>query len=329
MILDATSLTHRQDCARRHLLELDWFPRKWRAKHLFDFLLIRAILAISITKDPITMADEARTRFLESAANPGLDLPYGIDTYVVAKDWCAMLETIPRAIAKLSLLTIKPAGIVQLNSSTSWRTSSFVDDSGTLHRWLTVDRWNEDALAREMHGWHAFGDMAVLRAPMMIHAIEIGQMRKERRASPWARGWRHPSMPNVNGVHFKHRDGSSFSGWTAMYLADVSHIDADDWVEAMFRDRAVESLIHHVTLNAPSDGVCDDTRQQILIEAARMDEAAMGRVSMPWSAVPMSRGACDNLVPCPYQMACYSENIVDLAATGMYTRREKTVAKEA
>lgn len=329
MIVDAHQLSHYQACQRRHLLELDWYPNKWRAKSLFDRVLTRAILAISNGGDPIASAEEASTTFLEIAANPGLDLSYGANSYQIAKDWCAMLGTIPRALSKLMLLTLRPSSVVQINSTTSWRVQSPADDSGTLHRWVTVDRWNEDALAREMHSWHVFGDMAVLRAPLMLHAIEIGRMSKGRRASSWARGWRHPSMPNINGVHFKHKDGSSYSGWTPMYLAEQANITADDWVEAMWRDHAVEALVHHLTLNAPSDAVCDDTLAQILIEARRMDAAAQERGSTTWRALPMSRAACDGLVPCPFQWACYGDNTIDLEVTGLYKRREKSLERSA
>jgi hypothetical protein len=326
MILSATALTHFQDCRRRHLIELDWYAHHHRPKTLFDRLLSRAIYKLSNGGDPVAEADEARTQFLEAAANPGLDQPYGTNTYQVAKDWCAMLETIPRAVATLVLLTVKPAGVVFLDDLTSWQTTSWMDDSGTLHRWITVDKWNEDALAREMHGWHAFGDMAVLRAPMMLHVIEIGQMRKGRRASQWARGWRHPSVANIHGVHFKHKDGSSYQKWTPLYLADAGDITPEDWVEAMIRDRVIDDVVHHVTVNAPSDAVCEDTVRQMLAEARRM--RAMEREGYDWTEIPMSRGACDGLVPCIWQDACYAvgaSKVVDLITIGLYTRKENVV----
>lgn len=326
MILDATLLTHHQSCARRPVLETDWYPRRWRPKTLFDLVLTRAILSLSSGTSAESCAETARVEFLERAANPGLDLEDGVDPYQQAKDWCVMYETILRVLAKITLLMVKTVGTVSLNSSTGWRGSSLVDDTGTLHRWVTVDRWDADALSREMHSWYTFGDMTAFKSPMMIHAIEIGQIRKGRRASAWARGWRHPSLSNVNGVHFKHRDGSSFTGWTAMHLADHVEYSADDWVDAMIRDRAGYALIHQANLNALSESALAAATGQMLVLGHEIQRAITERGSAPWNSLPMSRGACDSLIPCVWQSACYSENIVDLAATGLYTPREKATA---
>lgn len=325
MILDAHAVTSHQDCRRSYLLHLDYQRIQYRAKSLFDSQLRRAILRLS-TPPPPPVADicaDARTAFLTAAANPGLDLPPGADPYAIAKEWCALLETIPRAIARLVLLTLKPSATVQLFPSVGWRVLANMDDSGTLHRWITVDRWDADALAREMHGWYVFGDMAMLGAPMMIHAIEIGAVRNGRRASPWCRGWQHPHTPNLGWLRFRHADGTGFKGWTAVHLADHAHdITPDEWVDAMWKDGEALARVHHVLLNAPDDAVCEDTRAQLLMLASEMTQAAVERGSTTWRAVPMSRSACDGMVPCQWQDACYAPaDVTDPTTTGLYRLR--------
>jgi nitrite reductase/ring-hydroxylating ferredoxin subunit len=327
VILDAHAVTSHQTCRRDYLLALDYQVIRYRAKSLFDSLLRRAIIRLSAGDAAASVCADARTAFLTAAANPGLDLPAGADPYAIAKEWCAMLDTVPRAIARLVLLTVKPSAIVQLSPSVGWRVLANMDDTGTLHRWITVDRWDGDALAREMHGWYVFGDMAMLGAPLMIHAIEIGGVRHGRRASAWSRGWRHPHTPNLGWLRFRHTDGSAMKGWTPVYLADHAHdITADEWVDAMTKDGEALARVHHVTLNAPDEATCEDTRQQLVVLAREMEQAAVERGSTTWRAAAMSRGACDGMVPCRWQHACYSpatgtDAVTDPTSTGLYRRR--------
>lgn len=326
MILDAHAVTAHQTCRRSYLLHLDYQVIRYRAKSLFDSLLRKVILRLSAGDDAAAVSADARTAFLTAAASPGLDLPPGADPYAIAKEWCAMLDTIPCAIARLTLLVLKPSAIVQLSPSVGWRVLSNMDDSGTLHRWITVDRWDDDALAREMHGWYAFGDMAVLAAPMMIHAVEISGIRNGRRASPWARGWRHPTHANLGYLRFRHADGSPMKGWKPIHLADhAREITPAEWVDAMDHDGESIARIHHVMLNAPPDAVCEDTRQQLLVLAREMEVAACERASSTWRGLPMSRGACDGMVPCQWQYACYmggdADAVTDPTSTGLYRLR--------
>src|SRR5258705_7349655 len=153
LILDAPTITDWQSCKRKYLLHKEWRPVKWRAHSLFDACLRQAIFAISNGKDAITMASDARAAFLLAAANPGLEVPQGSQPYTIAKDWCTMLETILRAVSRLTLLTLHEPAYVPLDQITVWQPLAWADDTGQLHRWITVDRWDEDTLYREMHGW--------------------------------------------------------------------------------------------------------------------------------------------------------------------------------
>ena len=335
MILDAGILTTFQACRREHLLRSSYTPLKWRAKSLFDHALRRAIFSVSNADDPVRCASDASAYFMQQAADPGLDLPTG-NPYVMAKDYCAMLETIIRSLAKLALLTVKPVSPVKLSPTVEWQVRSWADDSGTLHRWITVDDWSDADFYREMHGWWTAGDQAATGAGMTLHVVEIGQVRKVanrvaqngkgiyrtgqmRRASPWARGWRHPAIPQIQALRFKRREGQNFSGWDPIYLAD-SRMDPEDWVQAMWKEGAAQALVHHLTINPLPHDAREAAREQVLAEA----EAMQALAGKDWRGMPMSRGACDGLVPCRFQECCYAVKPVDPATLGLYRVRKET-----
>jgi hypothetical protein len=324
MILSASTISVLQACPRRFLLEADWLVIKWRAKALFDACLRTAILEISAGKSPAEAAKDAKSQFLQVAANPGLDLPYGTDSYKVAKDYSAMLDTILRAAARWNLPKLAEHPAVVLNSAVSWQPLAAVDEAGELHRFITLDRWTDADLSRELHGWGVFGDVAITGKPMTIHVVEVGQIRNGRRSSAWARAWKHPTMGNTMKIHFAHKDGSTFKGWTPYYLMDHPDEDIDAWVEVMYKEGVAQRLVQHVGVAVPPQEVCDDTRRQVMQEATRARVLLSERSSTRWNALPMSRGACDGFVPCPWQAACH-QAVTDLATTGLYQIKTKAM----
>ena len=139
------------------------------------------------------------------------------------------------------------------------------------------------------------------------------------RASPWARAWRNPDLPNTN-YHFRTKNGHRIKGWKAVYLADLAHPDVDAWVEQMWREGAAQLLVHTVDVRVPNEAACVDAEHQVLLEALRVREVLTERPS--YSTLPMVRGACDSIIPCPWQYVCYNESVVDPATLGLYARRE-------
>jgi hypothetical protein len=188
----------------------------------------------------------------------------------------------------------------------------------TLHRWITIDHWGADDLSRELHSWRTLGDMVVTKLPMVIHVICIGQVRNGRRASAWARAWKHPTMPSLQ-MRFKGKTPGAFKGWKPLYFADT-HVDADAWVEQMWKEGAAQDLITHISVKMPTPAQCAEVLRDILAESAEMkiliDE------STPWSVLPMSRNSCDGIAPCPFQSVCYGDNVTDINNLGLYRKRE-------
>lgn len=315
MILDAATLSHLQSCSRRHLLENEYAVAHWRAKVLFDACLRVGVRQVSEGMAGGDAAKEMSARFMQEAANPGLDLPRGSDSYRLAKDYCAMLGTILRAAEKWSLPRLGEAATVALGDSHEWRPLAF-ETAAELHRIVTCEKWDEREMARELHGWYVFGDIAATGKEMVVHAVEIGRTRKGRRASPWARGWKHPSMPNLK-MRFVNKAGQEFKAWKPVYLAEYPHSNVQMWVEQMYEEGIAQSLMHEVRVSVPADEVRMDTLRQMRMEAAR----AAGLAGTAWREMPMSRGACDDrLSPCPWQHVCH-QAVNKIEDTGLYVLR--------
>lgn len=324
--IDASSLVAWQSCRRKYLLHSDFIVSKWRPHSLFDWCLRRGIVALSSGKDLNEVSTAARADLMSMAANPGLDIAPGGSPYQIAKDLCAMLSTILCSLSRLTLLKVSPAPPVSLTPAVTWKVTSLADDSSALHRWITVASLDDDTLARELHGWHVAGDICATRLPLTLHIILIGQQRNGRRGSPWARGWRHPSIPGSR-TRFRKLDGSALKKtFEPVYLADEPAHDTPkviaEWVNAMEREGVPETLIHHIPVDVPSDAACEDTVAQMASEAAAMRVARMEIRSSPYFAYPMSRNACDGFSPCAWQPCCYSSRVIDPASLPLYQVRK-------
>lgn len=322
MILDATILSHFQSCRRRSVLERTWRPRQWRAKSLFERELRSALFALSNGADLSEVVRVHRARFLGYCANPGLDLPPGANSFIIAKDWAIMLEVLLRTLKRSALLTLKSISPVDLvGSNVLWRVSSPVDESGVLHRWVTCDRWDQDELSRQVHGWWTFGDLAVALRPLTLHVIEIGQIRSGRRDSCWTRGFRSRYAPNLP-LRFK-RPERNPKDFLSEYLADKrsEESETEGWVSEIIKEGLAQKHILHVPLECPPIEVCRDTRNQILQLAAEIESTSAAL----WSDVAMARSACDGLVPCPWQDCCYRHPLEDPEDAG-YVRLDAEAA---
>lgn len=334
MTFDAARLTEYQTCRRRALLNADWRVLRWRPRTLFLACLRHAILKLSaaLGKAPLAASAEAsvarvcadaKAEFLQAAANPGLEMPKGSDPWTAAKDWCAMLDTIPRALALRqgipALLGDLPPVI--LAPGLTWTVLSSAIN-GELHRWIALDNWTEEDLSRELHSWHTVGDQAATLLPLTLHVIEIGRLQQQRRASPWARAWRHPAMPSLR-LRFRKSDGKDFEGYKPVYLADYTATSPAAWLEQMERDHAITPLLHEVRVAAPPLPTAAATLAQMRDEGLAWQRLLADREAHPWPSLPMSRAACDGFVPCPWQEACHSHTPSSalLPSLGLYQRR--------
>ena len=306
--LSAPILNAAQRCPRLYALERDYRVPKWRPKALLESCLRDAILSMSSGGSVKAASAEATARYLETAARPGLDTPG--DPYTLARDHCAAIETILEAVSRQVLLTIKPGGIIKIPSN-GWQLSAFIDEIGILHRWCTVDKWDDDAMYRELHSWAVFGDCAAAQIGMWLHVVEIGQMRRGHQNTPWCRAYRHPAIAG----HFRFRkvDGSPLeSSWKPVWYQDSDKNDAKTWVDLMESDGV--HLIHHLEIREPLPEHVEQFRNEVERESKRIE--AIG----DWRAEPMYRPACDLPYPCPFSDVCYTPGLVGPESIGFVKR---------
>lgn len=311
MILSADLLSTLQRCPRRYMIEQEYSTVRWPPKSMLEVALRRAIAQISTGADVMITSQGACTWLLEKAAREGLDTLH--DPYTLARDYCAILHTVLEALSRLSLLAVKAGPVVQLGETEHcWKINAFQDESGLLHRWAFVTRWDEDTKWRELHSWQCFGDCAAGQVGMMLHVVEIGQQHNGHQHTDWARSYKHPAIHN----HYKFRkvDGGKLeASWIPVWYQSSDKNDPKTWVDLMQQDGV--NLIHHINIAEPAKEHVQDFYAEIDQEAERIS------VLGAWNTVPRSRPACDFPTPCQWQAACYSRpQVIDIASIGGYTR---------
>ena len=321
MLLSAELLTTFQRCKRRYALEREWKVNRWRPRDLYQALLREAVFAISNGADATATANEACTRFLETAAKPGLDIL--TDPYTIARDWCAILQTSLEAISRLVLLTLERGPLVLIGDH-KWQTTAFRDESGVLHSWFAVERWDEDTQYQKLHSWEVFGDCAANNVGMQLHVVEVGRATKGHQHTPWARIFAHPVLP---GHHrFQKLEGGKLEGsWKPKWYQDSDKNTASEWVDLMERDQL--ELVRHVAVREPAGGHVERFQRDAVRLAGRMERMAemcspvTGRLVADWEDEIMERPQCD-IPPCPWQDVCYSPSgVTNIEVFGLYSRR--------
>ena len=295
MILNASTLTTFQRCPRAWLQNNLKPNRRWKPRSLFLRTLRRAILRLSGGSDLENVVPIAVSEFLESAANPGLDVERPFE---IAGDFAAILKTVLARVhaCKVPSLTVGPT--ILLSNALKWSCGSALAKDG-LHSWVTVDYLNDESLARLLHSWYVFGDCAATGQPMTLHVIEVGRGGSDgRQHTAWCRAFRHPAI--AHRFAFQGRDGKHLNGdWKPVWFADSRQNDPKVWIELMRRDRV--NLLHDVAVKQVSVEHARQFREQMAIEADRM-AAIEGK---DWRGEPMRRTSCDSPL-CVWQSRCYS-----------------------
>lgn len=311
MNLNAEVLTTFQRCARKRALEKEYRPLRWHPKTLLESVLRPAIGELSNGADVIITSGNACNRLMAEAAHSGLDTAH--DPYGLCMDYCAIIKNVLEALSRTTLMTMRPGRTIPLGETEHcWKISAYEDDAGNLHRWVFVDKWDEDAKYRELHSWHCFGDCAAAEAEMMLHVIEIGRNIKGHQHCDWSRIYRHPAI--FNKYRFRKLDGNRLeSSWIPVWFQQSDANDPKVWVDLMEADKL--EMFRHIPISVPHEIYIKEFHHEVDVEAGRMQE--MG----DWKMVPRFRPACDLPYICPWQEVCYAPpGIVDVASIGGYNK---------
>jgi len=293
------------------VLNTAWRPYRWNPKFLFDAILRRAVLHLSQGKDMEEVRTTAASQYFQSAANPGIDVT---SPYPVATEYVTLLNVLITTLPRVGI----PRGLVEGSTiqldGFFWKTSAFADPY-VLHRWITVDHWDDRRERQELHSWWVAGDIVATKKPMTLHVIEIGQMRNDKRQSLWVRGWRHPKLQNVRRVKFRLSRGT-FNGWNQVRLADLHRDDVEEWVEWLLADAVPQTLLHTIEVAPTEPQIRERVVKDLQSEFLRTGQLAPAM----WRDLPMSRSSCDFPYACPFQAVCYDG--ADLEKSGLFIPRD-------
>jgi hypothetical protein len=296
VILNAARLTSFQRCPRILKHAEANAPRRWRPRELAEIHLRKGVLALSQGAAVAKVTADLQASFLEVCANPGLDVE--CQPFTLARDWTAILGNVLEAVSRGTLPKLKAGPNIILSTSVSWECKSFQDEAGLLHRWVMVDKLDDDSLTRELHSWHVDGDRCAAQVPMTLHVVEVGRLSGNHQSSPWCRIYKHPQV--IGRMAFQQQNGSPLEGnWKVGWFQDGDKNKASTWVDLMERDKV--KLIHEIKVKGPTVEQVAEFTRQVAIEAQRMVESD----ATHWKDLPMFRPACD-LPPCPYRPRCFS-----------------------
>jgi len=290
-------------------------------KMLGDACLRQGIFELSKGKPLADVISETTSRFYLTASDPGLDIAPGIDPYKLAMDWVACLETILTTLSRRPMVELFEVPSKPLDKMHEWSFLSFKDKHGELHRTVTVDHYNSDAVTKEMHSWYVFGDVSVAKKPMHLHFIEIGQTRDGRRHTPWCRGFSHIHI--ANRLKFQNKGAKPLKGdvWQSVWLSESTRWDAAAWCDQLDVDDVPNTLIHEVVIDPPKPDRIAEAIAHIRTESDQM-QSWEASIENP-SVVPMARAACHWPNDCSYLPICYGPQIdVDIAGLGLYKPRK-------
>lgn len=236
------------------------------------------------------------TQFLEQARSPGLDIEGS--PFEIAQDYAYALRHLAEWLSKGHLEMTGPTArpTIHLSDSLDWKVSAFQDRSGTLHRWTSAARIDDDWLSRELHSWAVLGDTMAASMPMMLHVVETGSVRHGHLYGPWSRIYRHPLV--IGRYQFQKVDGSPVEGdWKIQWAQDLKFSPAE-WVDLMLKDR-VEG-IRHLPIAVPDE----HQRQQWILQLEDFIPRLLARRD-PLTVLG-NPSICDSpLGVCQFQVCCY------------------------
>lgn len=315
MILNGHLLRIWQTCTRRYRLESKYRYLLMLPNILFSAVMRRAVVELSSGTDPHHVTTRAINTFITQVKQPGIDVPEGIDTYVLAMDYVAAIRTIIEYLTRITLLPLQLSTPTPIRPGLDWNLLATRDETGVLHRWKFVDYINDDAVIKEAHSWEVFGDMAIAEAPMVLHLISIGRREGSHRVSPWCRTYKSPAMQFYK--FRKQAGGPLTDSWKPVWFSENPDNDPAVWVDLMTDDKLFEDsgLIQHIDLKQISEVHVKEFYRTLEFMSRQIESVS----EVKWYDMPMSRPACDVPYTCPHQPLCYSLDLQkSLRESGLY-----------
>jgi hypothetical protein len=283
--MNAREIESFERCTQRFSYEREWEPFEISPTELLRTSVVSGLASGESCKDSVLK--------LASQRNLTANLA---DPYASVQHHAAIAEVIERHV-QLTLGPIKPV------PSEGWSTDALLDGKGNLHRFLFVDRWDEDRMREESHSWRTLGDLIYLKHPLYWNVYVLGASKEGRRYGNWSRGFLHPQSRQLRFCLKSGGEGK----WEPVWRERTQY-SPDDWMKVMSKDGILEKSMLRIRVPI--------SRNDRRVLEAKEDLVRI-QVSMASLVPQKSRSACDWPV-CPFQAACWNGRGIE--AEGIYRR---------
>lgn len=283
--MNAREIESFERCTQRFSYEQEWEPFAISPTELLRTSVQSGLASGEASKDILLR--------LASQRNLPANLP---DPYASVQHHASLAEIVERHV-QLTLGALTPV------KHGFWKTDALLDAKGNLHRFLFVDRWDEDRMREESHSWRTLGDLIYLKHPLYWNVYVLGASREGRRYGNWSRGFLHPQSRQLRFCLKSGGEGK----WEPVWRERTQY-SPDDWMKIMSKDGILEKSILRIRVPISRN----DRR---VLEAK--DDLVRIQESIASFVPRKSRSACDWPV-CPFQAACWNGRGIE--AEGIYRR---------
>jgi hypothetical protein len=236
------------------------------------------------------------------------------DPYDLMVHYAHLAEVLARVVRQPETDPFTKVGTYKFYDPDSW----LVAGGTRIMRLVIVDRWSDNRLQAELHGWRTIGDVCVTGLPMTLRVLVIGEQVNGRRHGYWTKAKQHPYTKQLR---WKRTRGDQELGesWKTVWR-EQSQVSADKWIEGMARDGVLRESAFEVKVKVPEQYQRDRVLEDITRISDEMQALRAGKVTPP-----MTRSACDAVIggPCRLQCVCYAPTEIRLDETGMFERRKR------
>jgi hypothetical protein len=273
--------------------------------------MLREGIKAGLISDTKTPGEDAGTRIMELAENPGMETQQS-DIYRSVFHHACLADLITDAIGAPGRRrwTLPPTG--SLNGA-PWSSGAFLDPSGEkLRRLVLASSWSDARHFSEVRSWYTLGEMAVYDLPMTMVVLILGPFRDGRRSGAWTKGFRHPFSHQLRFRKKSKTSSETFSDkWEKVWREDRDEISNQQWLQAMLGD----DILRDVCFTVEVPALLAPARDRILEMASRKLE----RLATIEKDPEPSLSVCER-PPCQFRGCCHSEKPYHPSKSQLFVR---------
>jgi len=281
-----------EHCNRDGFWSRDWEKGK-PDEHQFMQRCIHAGLSTSEKNYGEYAGEEA----IALGAEPGLRTE-SLNVYDEVIHIAHICDLIVTALRKPNDKPWESAKEIPLDNGTIWKSSAYLDPSGTkLRRVCLVTNWSDDRHYSEARSWYSLGEVCAYGLPMQQVVCVLGARRDGKRHGYWSKGVLHPANKKLR---FRKRNdvGTNFKeSWNTIFREDRDEIESETWLQAMLDDGVLQDSLFSVDIQVPDP----PARKMIVDTAARRLEEIYSLKKTPAQQL----STCHWPVRCVFHSPCH------------------------